>query len=57
MFFGGELGLLAGTVRARGVLGSDREGRERIETAFRRFQADALRKRADELDQRKGAWF
>ena len=36
LFFGGETGLLTGTFRARRQIGSDRESRERIETAFRR---------------------
>ena len=36
LFFGGESGLLSGTFRARSQIGSDRESRERIETAFRR---------------------
>ena len=49
LFFGGETGLLTGTFRARQQIGSDRESRERIETAFRRFQADALRKQADQV--------
>jgi hypothetical protein len=53
LFFGGETGLLTGTFRARRQIGADRESRERIETAFRRFQADALRKQANELDDRK----
>lgn len=53
LFFGGETGLLTGTLRARGQIGADRESRERIEVAFRRFQADALRKQADQLDDRK----
>ena len=50
LFFGGETGLLTGTFRARSQIGNDRESRERIETAFRRFQADALRKQADALE-------
>lgn len=53
LFFGGETGLLTGTFRARRQIGADRESRERIETAFKRFQADALRKQADMLDDRK----
>ncbi|KAK5175107.1 uncharacterized protein LTR77_000244 [Saxophila tyrrhenica] len=54
LFFGGETGLLTGTFRARQQIGGDRGSRERIETAFRRFQADALRKQADALDKREG---
>lgn len=37
LFFGGETGLLTGTFRARQQIGGDRESRERIETAFRRY--------------------
>jgi hypothetical protein len=36
LFFGGETGLVTGTVMARWAIGSDRDTRERIETAFRR---------------------
>jgi len=53
LFFGGETGLLTGSLRARQQIGSDRESRERIETAFRRFQADALRKQAELLDRKE----
>ena len=51
LFFGGETGLLTGTFRARQVIGRDSDSRERIETAFRKFQADALRRQADLLDR------
>ncbi|KAK5111797.1 hypothetical protein LTR62_004717 [Meristemomyces frigidus] len=51
LFFGGETGLVAGSFRARGAIGADRESRERIETAFRKFRADALRRQADGLDK------
>ena len=53
LFFGGETGLLTGSFQARRQIGVDSESRERIEKAFKRFQADALRKQADELDDRK----
>ena len=53
LFFGGETGLLTGTFRARSKIGGDRESRERIQTAFRKFQADALRTQANLLDQNK----
>ncbi|EMC94755.1 hypothetical protein BAUCODRAFT_158285 [Baudoinia panamericana UAMH 10762] len=58
LFFGGETGLLTGTFRARQQIGADRESRERIETAFRKFRADALRAQANLLDQsgRGDAW-
>ena len=57
VFFGGETGLLTGTFRARQTIGADRGSRERIETAFRRFQADALRKQADALERREGGTY
>jgi hypothetical protein len=50
IFFGGETGLLAGSFRARQQIGSDRDGRDRIQRAFRRFQADALRQQAQLLE-------
>ena len=53
VFFGGETGLLTGTFRARQQINTDRESRERIATAFKRFQADALRTQANLLDQDK----
>ncbi|KAL8637081.1 MAG: hypothetical protein Q9228_005609 [Teloschistes exilis] len=52
LFIGGEIGLLTGTGSARRTITRDPETRERIETAFRRFRADVLRKEADTLDQR-----
>jgi hypothetical protein len=51
LFFGGETGLLTGTFRARQQIGADRDSRERIQTAFRKFQADALRSQADQIDR------
>jgi hypothetical protein len=46
--------LLSGyTFAARGI-SSNPESRARIETAFRKFKADALRKQADQLDGGKG---
>lgn len=51
LFFGGETGLLTGSFRARQQIGMDRESRERIQTAFRKFQADALRTQANLLDE------
>jgi hypothetical protein len=50
LFFGGETGLLTGSFRARSQIGADRESRDRIQTAFRKFQADALRTQANLLD-------
>ena len=54
LFLGGETGLLTGGASAGRLISRDPESRERIETAFRRFRADILRKEADELDNRKG---
>lgn len=51
VFFGGETGLLTGTFRARQQIGGDRDSRDRIQAAFRKFQADALRAQADLLDR------
>lgn len=51
IFFGGETGLLTGTLRARQQINADRESRQRIENAFKRFQADALREQAKRLEQ------
>ena len=50
VFTGGELGLLGGSAMASRRISSDPESRARIETAFRKFKADALRKQADQLD-------
>ena len=47
---GGELGLLAGTWSAARLLSSDADRRNRIETAYRRFKADWLRREAKKLD-------
>lgn len=55
LFFGGETGLLTGTFRARQQIGGDRESRDRIQTAFRKFQADAMRAQADALEKGKVA--
>lgn len=38
LFLGGETGLMTGTFRARQQIGADRESRERIETAFRKYE-------------------
>ena len=52
LFVGGETGLLTGTGSAGRTIPKDPESRQRIETAFRRFRADMLRKQADAIDQR-----
>jgi hypothetical protein len=57
LFFGGELGLLSGTTFAARQISSNPEARARIEAAFRRFKADALRREADLLDGGKGSPF
>ncbi|KAL8716207.1 MAG: hypothetical protein Q9220_000112 [cf. Caloplaca sp. 1 TL-2023] len=54
LFVGGESGLLTGSASAGKTISRDSESRERIETAFRRFRADVLRKEADALDKKKG---
>lgn len=54
LFIGGETGLLTGTASAGRTINRNPESRERIETAFRRFRADVLRKEADALDKKKG---
>lgn len=50
LFLGGELGFFSGTAAAARSIKKDPESRARIETAFRKFRADALRKEADRLD-------
>ncbi|KAK2024119.1 hypothetical protein LX32DRAFT_599377 [Colletotrichum zoysiae] len=50
LFLGGELGFLSGTSAAARTIKRDPESRARIEAAFRKFRAEALRKEADRLD-------
>jgi hypothetical protein len=50
LFVGGETGLLTGSLSAGRAVTKDSESRERIEKAFRKFRADALRQEADKLD-------
>lgn len=45
------IGFLAGTASANSNIAAEPESRKRIETAFRKFRADVLRKEADELDK------
>ncbi|KAK0625613.1 hypothetical protein DIS24_g11067 [Lasiodiplodia hormozganensis] len=52
LFIGGELGTISGAWSARRAISRDAETKERIENAFRRFQADVLRKRAAELEEK-----
>lgn len=53
-FIGGEIGALTGVGSAGRRITQDPGSRERIETAFRRFRAEVLRKQADALDKPKG---
>ncbi|MCJ1417300.1 hypothetical protein MMC32_003642 [Xylographa parallela] len=50
LFLGGETGLLTGTYSATRSISRDPESRARIETAFKKFRADVLRKEAARLD-------
>lgn len=54
LFLGGETGLLTGSASASRTITRDPESKARIETAFRRFKADVLRKEADSIDEKKG---
>jgi len=51
LFLGGELGFISGTWGASRTINSVPESRKRIELAFRRFRADALRREADNLEK------
>ncbi|KKK23513.1 hypothetical protein P175DRAFT_0502587 [Aspergillus ochraceoroseus IBT 24754] len=51
LFLGGELGFLAGASSGSRDLLGDPERKKRVESAFRKFRAEMLRKQADELDQ------
>ncbi|KAI9933578.1 hypothetical protein MW887_008051 [Aspergillus wentii] len=51
LFLGGELGFAGGAARASSSITSDPERSQRIESAFRKFRADVLRKEANALDQ------
>lgn len=46
--------MLTGSTFAARSISSNPETRARIETAFRKFKADTLRKQADQLDGGKG---
>jgi hypothetical protein len=50
LFVGGETGLLTGSFSGGRKIMKDPEARTRIETAFRKFRADALRQEATKLD-------
>jgi len=51
LFFGGETGLLTGSFQARRSIAKDGDSSQRIQDAFKRFQADALRTQANMLEQ------
>jgi len=51
LFVGGELGLLTGSVLAGRTITEDPAARSRIEIAFHRFRADALKKEAEDLER------
>ena len=51
---GGETGVLTGSWSAKRTISSNPESRARIETAFRRFRADVLRKQIGELEKGEG---
>ena len=57
VFFGGESGLLIGSAAASRTITNDPASKARIENAFRKFKADALRRQADELDGGRGILF
>lgn len=50
LFIGGETGLLTGTWSAKRTILQDPGSTARIETAFKKFRADVLRKEVDRLD-------
>lgn len=49
------IGFAGGAATATRSLSADLESKQRIETAFRRFRADVLRKQADSLDKGENA--
>lgn len=50
LFIGGETGLLTGSWAANRTITRDPDTKGRIETAFRKFRADVLRREAERLD-------
>ncbi|KAJ5156427.1 hypothetical protein N7492_009230 [Penicillium capsulatum] len=50
LFLGGEIGLASGAASASRSITADPDSKQRIETAFRKFRADVLRKEAESLD-------
>ena len=51
LFFGGEVGLLAGGYSAKSGITKDPASRARIDAAFRKFRAETLRLEADQLEK------
>lgn len=45
------VGFAGGVAKGTSSINSDPESKKRIETAFRKFRADVLRKQADALDK------
>jgi hypothetical protein len=56
LFLGGETGYLTGAWSASRLLKKDPESQKRIETGYRKFRADYLRKEADHLDGGGKIW-
>ena len=50
LFLGGETGLLTGTYSAKRAISRDPGTKARIETAFKKFRADVLKREVDRLN-------
>ncbi|KAF2707030.1 hypothetical protein K504DRAFT_535593 [Pleomassaria siparia CBS 279.74] len=50
LFFGGEVGLLTGTASASGTITKDPESRRRIETAFKNYRVDVMKREIQSLE-------
>jgi hypothetical protein len=50
LFFGGEVGLLAGTASASKTITRDPKSRARIETAFKNYRIDVMKREIQELE-------
>ncbi|KAJ5555375.1 hypothetical protein N7535_007810 [Penicillium sp. DV-2018c] len=51
LVLGGEIGFAGGAASGTRSISADPESKKRIETAFRRFRADVLRRQAEALDK------
>ncbi|KPI41786.1 uncharacterized protein AB675_5681 [Cyphellophora attinorum] len=51
LFVGGEIGFLTGAWSAKRTISADPEVRRRVETAFRKFRADVMRKQIADLEK------